>query len=165
MGKRRNVPYKKMVLEYADLCGRDVKSYREFGVSKSTFYEWRKAFRENGAAGLIPKKPIALHHPRALSTEAVEKILELRKTYCLGPQRICWYLARYHGVNTSCASVYRTLIRHGLRRLPRNVGRRAVHTHRYAKEVPGHHIPSRREDFEPQGRGRTSSPALSVHGH
>jgi transposase InsO family protein len=25
-------------------------------------------------------------------------------------------------------------------RLPRNHGRRAVHTHRYAKTVPGHHI-------------------------
>jgi transposase InsO family protein len=140
MVKRRNVPYKRMVLEYADLCGRDVKSYREFGVCKSTFYEWRKAFRGNGTAGLIPKKPVALHHPRALPPEAVEKILELRNAYCLGPQRICWYLARYHGINTSCASVYRTLIRHGLRRLPRNAGRRAVHTHRYAKEVPGHHI-------------------------
>jgi len=140
MGKRWNVPYKKVVLEYAELCGRDTKSYRSFGVSRSTFYEWRKAFRKNGAAGLIPKKPVALHHPRALSPEAVQKILELRKTYCLGPQRISWYLVRYHGVNTSCASVYRTLVRHGLRRLPRNAGRRAVHTHRYAKEVPGHHI-------------------------
>jgi transposase InsO family protein len=48
------VPYKRMVLEYAELIGKDVKSYREFGISKSTFYEWRKAFRENGAAGLIP---------------------------------------------------------------------------------------------------------------
>lgn len=39
MGKRWAVPYKKGVLEYAELCGRDAKSYREFGVSKSTFYE------------------------------------------------------------------------------------------------------------------------------
>ena len=140
MGKRWNVPYKKVVLEYADLCGRDVKSYREFEVPKSTFYQWRKAFRENGAGALIPKKPVALHHPRALSPDTVQKILELRKTYCLGPQRIAWYLARYHGINTSCASVYRTLARHGVGRLPRHVGRRAVHTHRCAKEVPGHHV-------------------------
>lgn len=140
MGKRRNVRYKKMVLEYARQFGKDAESYREFGVSRSTFYQWRKAFREHGAAGLIPKKPIALHHPKALSSEAVDKILELRRTCALGPQRITWYLERYHGIKTSCASVYRTLVRHGLRRLPRNVGRRAVHTHRYAKEVPGHHV-------------------------
>lgn len=75
-----------------------------------------------------------------MSQEAVERILELRKTYSLGPQRIAWYLERYHSIKVSCASVYRTLIRHGLRRLPRHVGRRAVHTHRYAKEVPGHHV-------------------------
>jgi hypothetical protein len=94
------------------------------------------------AAGLIPKKPIAHHHPRALSQEAVERILELRKTYCLCPQRIAWYLERYHSIKVSSASVYRTLVRHALSRLPRHVGRRAVHTHRYAKEVPGHHVQS-----------------------
>ena len=40
----------------------------------------------------------------------------------------------------SCASVYRTLRRRGLSRLPKKTGRRAVHTHRYAKQVPGHHV-------------------------
>jgi hypothetical protein len=32
------------------------------------------------------------------------------------------------------------LRRHGLRRLPNRVGQRAVHTHRYEKQVPGHHV-------------------------
>jgi transposase InsO family protein len=140
MSKSWSLPYKKGILEYAELIGRDSKSYREFGVSKSTFYEWKKAFREHGAAGLVRKKPIAYHHPKALSQEAVGRILDLRKTYGLGPQRITWYLARYHSTNVSCASVYRTLARHGVSRLPRQSGRRAVHTHRYAKTVPGHHI-------------------------
>ncbi len=40
----------------------------------------------------------------------------------------------------SDAGVYRILRRNGLNRLPRRVGRRAVHTHRYAKQVPGHHV-------------------------
>ena len=53
MYKRWNVPFKKVVLEYAELCGRDSKSYRSFDVPKSTFYEWRKVFRQHGAAGLI----------------------------------------------------------------------------------------------------------------
>jgi transposase InsO family protein len=70
----------------------------------------------------------------------VEKILELRRDYGLGPQRINWYLERYHGIKTSCASVYRTLVHQGLRKLPHKTGGRAVHTHRYAKEVPGHHV-------------------------
>jgi transposase len=110
------------------------------GVSRSTFYEWKKIKRERGTPGLVPRRPIALHHPKSLQTEVVEKVIDLRKTSCLGPQRITWYLERYHGVKTSCAGVYRTLVRHNLRRLPHSVGRRAVHTHRYAKEVPGHHV-------------------------
>jgi transposase InsO family protein len=36
--------------------------------------------------------------------------------------------------------VYRTLVRQGMSCLPKNVGRRAIQTRRYAKQVPGHHI-------------------------
>ena len=138
--KHFSIRYKKVVLEYAELCGSDAKSYREFEVSKSTFYQWRKAYKKEGEAGLIPKKPIAKSHPRQLSPEVVEKILHLRRNYHLGPERITWYIERYHGITTSCSSVYRTLIRNGMRRLPKNVGRRAIHTRRYSKQVPGHHI-------------------------
>ena len=140
MSKRWSVRYKKVVLEYAELCGCDIASCREFGVSRSTFYTWRKAYAKEGVSGLIPKKPVAQSHPRQLSPETVEKIKDLRKTCHLGPQRITWYLARYHGIETSCSTVYRTLNRQGLRRLPKNVGLRAIHTRRYAKEVPGHHV-------------------------
>ncbi len=140
MHRRWTVRYKRLVLELAEGLGSDAKAYREFDVPKSTFYEWKKALREEGVAGLIPKKPIAKSHPRQLSSEVVDKILHLRRIYHFGPERITWYLERYHGVKTSSSSVYRTLIRHNLRRLPRNVGRRAIHTRRYAKQVPGHHI-------------------------
>ena len=49
-------------------------------------------------------------------------------------------MARYHGIKISDASVYRTLCRHGVNRLPRNVGLRKIHTKRYQKQVPGHQI-------------------------
>jgi hypothetical protein len=39
MGRKWKVVYKKLVLEYADLIGSDAKSYRDFDVPKSTFYE------------------------------------------------------------------------------------------------------------------------------
>ena len=131
---------KLIILEYARESGSDAKAYRFFEVPKSTFYTWKKAFTLEGKAGLIRKKPIARSHPKQIPPEIVEKILHLRRTYHLGPQRIAWYLERYHGVKTSCSSVYRTLIRNGMRWLPKNVGRRAIHTRRYAKQVPGHHI-------------------------
>jgi transposase len=103
-----------MALGYAELSGKDVKSYREFGIARSTSYEWRKAFRVNGSPGPIPRKLVARHHPPALSQEATERILELRKTYGLRSQRVASYLERYHSIRISCASVYRTLVRHGL---------------------------------------------------
>jgi len=136
----RSIRFKMYILDLAEGLGSDARSYREYGVPRSTFYRWKKARAEQGDAGLIRKKPIAKSHPRMLSSEAVEKILHLGQVYHFGPQRIAWYLERYHGITTSCSSVYRTLVRHDLRRLPRNVGRRAIHTRRYANQVPGHHI-------------------------
>jgi transposase InsO family protein len=131
---------KKMVLEYAKSIGSVVEACRLLGIPRSTFYTWKNAHERDGDAGLIRKKPIPHGHPRQLSPEAVEKILYLRRHYHLGPQRIAWYLQRYHGIKTSCSSVYRTLVRNGVSRLPRKTSLRTVHTRRYAKRVPGHHI-------------------------
>lgn len=91
-------------------------------------------------AGLRRKKPVGRRWSTQLLPDAVEKILYLRTEYRVGPQRIAWYLERYHGIKTSCSTVYRTLVRNGMRRLPRHAERRAIHTRRYAKRVPGHHV-------------------------
>ena len=128
------------ILEIARLCGNVAKVCREFEVQRSSFYEWKKAYELGGMDGLRRKKPIAYNHPRKLSQKVVDKILELRSTYNLGPERIKWYLERYHGIKTSESSVFRTLVRNGMRRLPKNAPRRAIHTKRYSKKVPGHHI-------------------------
>ena len=112
------IHFKWTVLEYARGIGNVTKACRAFEVPRSTFYEWKKAFDKEGKAGLARKKPIARNHPRQLSKDAVDKILHLRQEYKLGPERITWYLERYHGIKTSVSSVYRTLIRNGMRRLP-----------------------------------------------
>lgn len=140
MKRRWPVRYKLVVLEIAEALGSDAKSYLDFDVPKSTFYEWKRAFKKEGVVGLVPKKPIPKSHPRQLSPETIEKILHLRSKYHFGPQRIVWYLERYHGITASESSVYRTLARNGIKRLPKNVGRRAIHTRRYAKQVPGHYV-------------------------
>ena len=131
---------KYVTLEYAKAIGNNMEACQDFGVARSSFYEWKKAYAKGGKAGLLRKKPIARSHPRQIPPEFVEKIIHLRTKYHLGPQRIAWYLERYHGFKTSCSSVYRTFKRNGIGRLPRNVGRRAIHTRRYAKQVPGHQI-------------------------
>jgi len=137
---RARLRLKKAVLEYADGIGCDAESYRFFEVPKSTYYRWKRAFALEGVAGLAAKRPVGVRWPNQASPETVERILHLRQEYCLGPQRIAWYLDRYHGVTVSCSTVYRTLRRHGMAHLPKRAGRRAVHTRRYAKQVPGHHV-------------------------
>ena len=87
-----------------------------------------------------PQEAIARSHPNQTPAEVVEKVLYLRQKYHLGPIRIVWYMRRYHDIRISDAGVYRILRRNGLSRLPRTAGTRAVHTKRYEKQVPGHHI-------------------------
>ena len=51
-----------------------------------------------------------LHHH--ILTQALS-VLYLRRKYHLGPIRIVWYLARYHGIKISDAGVSRILKRNG----------------------------------------------------
>jgi len=112
----------------------------EFGVSKSTYYSWKKKYDSEGEEGLKRKKPIARNHPNKISQDIIDKVIELRTIYQLGSIRITWYLERYHNIKISESSVYRILKKEGLNRLPKTASRRTVHTKRYAKKVPGHRI-------------------------
>jgi transposase InsO family protein len=136
----REIRRKLRVIKRAKEIGSAAKAYRYFGVPRTTFFRWLKRYRELGEQGLTNKKPIAGTHPNRTPDEIVEKILYLRKKYHLGPMRIMWYMARYHDLKMSDATIYRVLKRHGVSRLPGNVGRRKIHTKRYQKQVPGHHI-------------------------
>jgi transposase InsO family protein len=70
----------------------------------------------------------------------VEKILSLRKEYQLGSWRIKWYLERYHDIHVSESSVYRILKRYGIEKLHKKAARRSLHSKRYTKNAPGHHV-------------------------
>ena len=72
--------------------------------------------------------------------ELAEKVLQRWSKYHLEPERVMWYLARYRSVKLSDATIYRILKRNGLNRLSRGIRLRKVHTKRYNKQVPGHHI-------------------------
>src|SRR5687767_5814367 len=87
---------------------------------------------KEGRSGLYGKESVAHNFPRKTSPEVIEKILEIRTDHQLGALRITYYLDRYHGI--------RVLRAHGICRLPKTAPRRALHTKRYAKEVPGHHV-------------------------
>ena len=131
----REIRRKRRVLEHADESGNVAKTCRYFGIPRSSFYRWRNVYLEHGEEGLRSKKPIAKSHPNQTPDEIVEKILYLRQKYHLGPVRIMWYMARYHQMRVSDATIYRVLKRHGVNRLPGKVGCRKIHTKRYNKQV------------------------------
>ncbi len=137
---QREIQRKLRILKYADEIGHVAKAYRYFGTGRSSFYRWRQAYGGRGEAGLINAPPIPKWHANRTPPEREEKMLYLRRKYHLGPMRIVWCLERDHDIKMSDATVSRILRRHGMNRLPRGTRMRKVHTKRYQKQVPGHHI-------------------------
>jgi transposase len=136
----RDIQGKLKVLRHAEKTGHVARTCRYFGVGRSSFYRWKIAYEQNGEAGLVNAKPIPKNPANQTPPEIVDKVLYLRSKYHLGSIRIVWYLARYHGITISDAGVTSILRRNGVGRLPRGTRVRKVHTKRYNKQVPGHHI-------------------------
>lgn len=140
IGAYLSLQKKLVVLKYAKEFKSVTKALLEFKIPKSTYYLWKKSFEENGEMGLFRKHPVAYNHPNKIKEEVVEKILSLRKDYQLGSWRIKWYLERYHDIYISESSVSRILKRYGVNRLEKKASRRALHSKRYNKTTPGHHV-------------------------
>ena len=65
---QRDIRRKKRVLEHAARIGNVRKTCRYFGVARSGFYVWKKAYETDGDEGLInketvPVQPAAPHTP------------------------------------------------------------------------------------------------------
>lgn len=111
-----------------------------FQISKTTFYNWKKKYDHEGKKGLERKiRPYETYGNR-IDSKTIELILKLRSEHQLGTWRIKWYLERYHGIQVSESSVYRTLKRNDIKPLERITTRRAMATKRYEKNTPGHHV-------------------------
>ena len=139
---QKTIARKMKILDYAKEIGNVSKACRYFGISRDTFYDWKRSLEKNGVEGLINKKPgfVPGSCPWRIQGETEEKILYLRKTYHFGPQRISWYLERYHGIIIK--GVYSVLKRNGLNRLPASERKRSIPSKftRYEKQTPGHHV-------------------------
>ena len=90
---------------------------RENGISRATYYEWRRRYLEFGDAGLWPKpvRPVRWNRqtPPALEHKVLAYALQCPTR---GPQHISDQLAlpAYGGVRISGTAVYKILKRHGL---------------------------------------------------
>ena len=128
------------ILQFAKEFKSVTRTLADFKIPKSTYYKWKKAFDKDGPLGLLRKHPVAYNHPNKIKEDVIEKVLSLRKEYQLGSWRIKWYLERYHDIKISESSVYRILKRFGVERLYKKAARRSLHSKRYNKNTPGHHV-------------------------
>jgi transposase InsO family protein len=129
------------VLNYAKASGNVSRTCRHFGISRETYYHWKRDYEKHGETALINSKPCPQNPKLRIPPEIEEKILHLRKTYHLGQLRISWYLKRYHDIQVSQAGVWHVLKRNGMNKLPQNQRKRSLeHFRRYEKQVPGHRI-------------------------
>ena len=103
----REVDRKLRILNHGKRSGNIARTCRYFGIPRSLFHVWRNVYLKHGEEGLKRKKPIPRTHPNQTPPEVVEKILYLRRKYHLGPTRIMWYMARYHSMGVSDATIYR----------------------------------------------------------
>ncbi|MEO0924094.1 MAG: IS481 family transposase [Pseudomonadota bacterium] len=136
-----DIARKKRVFAYAEEVGNVAKACRYFGISRETFYDWKKRFAAHGDVGLVNSKPCPQNPKLRLPSAIEDKILYLRRNYHFGPARIAWSLERYFDMRVSASGVYQVLKRHGLNVLPKDKRTRAMKTFkRYEKQVPGHRV-------------------------
>ena len=77
------------LLQLAEKLGNVSKACQLHKVSRSQFYEYKRAFQEHGLAGLIDKPPIPGPHPNEISEETRQRIIDVSLDYpAAGQQRI-----------------------------------------------------------------------------
>jgi transposase InsO family protein len=138
----RLAAWRSKVLQEAAIVQNVACVCRRFGISRKSFYKWKRRHSDYGAAGLCDRPRTPRRSPRATSRDVTRKILYLRQQYRFGPGRIAAYLHRFHELTIAGSSVHRILKRHGMNRLPasqthRPYGRR---WRRYEKSRPGHRL-------------------------
>ena len=93
------------LLQLAEKLGNVSKACRMHKVSRSQFYEYKRAFQQHGLEGLIDKPPIPGSHPNELSDQTKQKIVGLSLQHpTFGQQRIADQLS-LEGVSVSPTSV------------------------------------------------------------
>ena len=55
--EKRDITRKLKVLEHAKISGNVSFTCRHFGISRDSFYKWKRAYTTDGERGLINSKP------------------------------------------------------------------------------------------------------------
>lgn len=88
----------------------------ELGISRQTFYKYRRRFEREGPQGLAERSRRPHRSPGMIPPEVEDEIVRLRKTLPLdnGAQTIAYHLARAGWAAPSVATIHRVLVRRGL---------------------------------------------------
>jgi transposase InsO family protein/transposase-like protein len=91
---------------------------REHGISRQTFYGWRRRYQAEGLDGLEPRSRAPKTSPGRIAADVEEAILALRKDLAdlgvdHGPSTIQWHLGRAGRRAPSEATIWRVLVRRG----------------------------------------------------
>ena len=85
-----------------------------FGISRTTFYNWQRAYQKHGMIGLESKEPKKPQMPNKVSKAVEQEILAYVAKYPAdGPKRI-YYELRAEGFDTGEMGIYNVLKRHEL---------------------------------------------------
>jgi transposase len=92
---------------------------RSYGVARSWICALLARYRAEGQAAFEPRSRRPKTSPAAISDDAIELIVRLRKELSgrgldAGPHTICWHLRHHHQVTVSAATVSRYLTGAGL---------------------------------------------------
>ena len=87
----------------------------ELGISRQSFYKYRRRWLLEGPAGLIERSRRPHSSPHQVGVAVEEAIVRLRKELVVdnGAQAIAWHLER-RGITVSAATVHRVLVRRGM---------------------------------------------------
>jgi len=92
---------------------------RQHGMSRETFYVWRRRYRTEGLEGLEPRSRAPHSSPGRLAGDVEDAVVALRKELVAlgvdaGPGTIQWHLGRHGRLGVpSEATIWRVLVRRG----------------------------------------------------
>lgn len=115
MTAKKKLAHKRLtLLQLAENLGNVSKACKMHKVSRSQFYEYKRAFQEHGLDGLVDKPPIPASHPNEVSEEARKRIIKLSLDRpASGQQRIADQLA-LEGVSICATTVRNVWIKEGM---------------------------------------------------
>lgn len=105
---------KMTLLQLAERLRNVSEACRRRGVSRSQFYEYKRAFQEQGLQGLVDRPPVPKSFPSETPSDVKEKVISLSVAHPLwGQMRISDQL-RLQGVSVSASTVRNIWMKEGL---------------------------------------------------